>query len=191
MERYARWKSNRLALDRLPAELFCLMASFLCANDFANLVCALTFTGPILWRQEDVMTIPPELRCRWVELASLTEWEWYLRNHLAEHAYFHCRDGTSVIVLVDWSQFKGTHPEPVAEYAWRFYEGRATTDICVHHKRLQREWSVRKKKGLPSMRITLHTHFLWNDVHIVNPRPVFHATYPLFPHFLLYKELER
>lgn len=196
LERYARWKSGRLCLDRLPEDVLgYLIQHFLTVDDLDNLLTARTGRRPSLARRADLALVPEEVRGFWVGTTMLKEAHAHLFYRVAEVALYHARDVQSVVCFSDWSPFAvrresggsgcSVLPMPVAEYCWgRDAQGKYVANVHVYERRLEEVAKDCVRRQMPVVHLSLYA-MLPFPTPVLCPNPLYMTEMVVFPHFLL------
>ena len=182
LERYARWRSGRLALESLGDDLLGAVAAHLDGPDLLRLVEAMLGAAPRVDVPAHVASVPEPLRALWLEHVIVAAFETHVYA-LAERALFHARDALGVMLLADWSPFVPPDAEaasPVAEYAWA-YEPALASRVRCHRLRLLSVVRDCLARAMPAVRLALHTHFRWGDGVVVHPHAVAQHVYYVLP----------
>jgi hypothetical protein len=212
LERYARWKQNKLPLHLLPDEVVALIATFLQRRDAYNLVESLLGFQPNIFNRDDVARIPLSIQPLWIEsiLCDLFEQRVYA---LAEVALYYARDASSVVMLLDWSLFSNVPAVPVAEYHWIVPCIRESThtetetgteggggeggglhvqipslariQVLTNHATIKTKIAEMMRHRTCGVRLTLHRRTLLLDqFSVIDPRPLVNDMYIAVPHTL-------
>lgn len=185
-------------IETLPTELQQQIAAQLRRQDVLNYVRARFFRRtpkptplavrllPLAWRG-------PFFWC-WVVQTFLD----FVNDVVADTAYFHARDGHSLVMLSDWSQHQKAEARPLVSFAWkrdpkdlracdnclppRFsclrFRAATTVDLKELVATLHRLWS----NGCCSVRLGLHMRYQMQSGMVFHPTPFSAGSYCFFPH---------
>lgn len=194
LERYARWRSRRLPLDRLPEDVLGhLVSGFLTGEEVRRLVealyGALDVNDPL-----DVARVPAPCRPCWLYHHMLGALGAALRGVAAETALFHAHGPTygpaRVLAFADWSPFSepggGKRAlRPIAEYHWARGAAPPRAVVVAHRSRVVacvRDCVLRRRPvtALAFYRVRTLPHLC-----VVDPLPAFVTQVQVYPHRLL------
>ena len=182
LERYARWKSDRMKLEKMPNDIISYMIrSFLPYTDMRNLLTAMSGRYLDISCKADNDYIPDELRLYWIEETVTESFIAYLHS-MTEFACFHAAHTTTVVqAFIDWSPFSPIVPMPVADYAWN----NAHTTVNIHRDCVRYYITTCVKQRKPCVRISFHKTLRWNHQNILHPDPIMATEFNFIPHFLV------
>lgn len=182
LERYARWKSKRMALDKFPHDVLACIAEYLDLSDLESMLSALLKEQVVFSLQRSHTHVPVQLRTIWSSRRSIHNWCVHLHS-MAEKMLYHCdRETTSVLALVDWTWCTRKPPLPVAEYGWCV---NGTAHIHVDRLRLTGHLLSLFDRKLSGCRITFHRHANFPGFSYVDPTPFDAMLYTPYPHFIM------
>lgn len=187
LERYARWKQQRVRLDALPPDVLCVVCRFLSNDGVSSLLAALRGEARVqpVRSTDDVRWVPVEIRQSWLRRIAYDHLRTQLRS-LASHTCLFSNDATlQVHAFADWSPFKKRSRvrRPIAEY---FY----TTDrpewiACVNECTLVEHVDNLFRRRVCGTRVGLYVVFSRGGMMYVFPREVSCAMLLVYPHYLL------
>lgn len=184
LEAYARWKSRRFPLDKLPTDVLLHLATqYLSAEDACRMLMALYDTSLGSWDREQLMRLPHEFCSLWLRHHMLMHFR-HCMHSLSERALYHARDATSIVVFADWTPYDRSchHPAPVAQYEW---VRRGCAGVQVHESHVLEAVARATRKRKPVVRLTMHGVLAWNNHRILHPVPLYVLEHQVFPAYLL------
>lgn len=187
LERYARWKSNRLHLDHLPGDVLDVVSTHLDGVDLCNLLEALSERRATMLCREDVLSVPSEVRCKWMVHLMAAHVQTFLFS-LANVALEHLRTSQMVHAYVDWSPFasrRSVMPRPLAEYSWRpGIGGRSLPNVEIDDAVMRGVLLRHLHARLPCMTVGLYRFVRRVPILVMAPKPLLMTTYQLYPAYL-------
>ena len=189
LERYARWKQNKIRLDRLPHDVLTIICRFLTNESVHNLLAALQGfpQTKAIGSAQDVVGIPVEIRRRWLRRMACEHVESQLKA-LTNHTCVYCNDiYVQVHAFADWSMFDRTRRtrRPIAEYRYEHANGRAEWTVHVNEHVLTRHVDSLCGRGVCATRISLYVVFTTNKFVYLVPNELGAFLVLVYPHFLM------
>ena len=184
LERYARWKSGRFPLDKLPPEIInSLCENYLDSDDTTNLLHALLGFLPDIHNFRHMKSIPSEMRVSWMLRKCIRDFKthlWTLGGSFSVKA-LHCQ---SIVVFADWSPFapKGVGAM-VCKVEW-------IEDGCTLHideEGVHKCFNHSIQRGRPAVHLAIYECYLsaQGTSTLLYPRPIALTSYPLLPHYIV------
>ena len=184
LERYSRWKQNRLRLDMLPGDVLLTITGLLSHADICNLLNAL-FSVPRsnLKTLKQAQLVPEQLRGEWLHGAACDALCHALHT-MGDVAMFHAHNCTCVRAHVNWSVFTGnTMPMALCTYRW---SPQRTACQEINGDELYRTVQHASCSGNSAISIFLYQYVLYGDNSwVMYPKPCHCITHSVFPHFLV------
>lgn len=190
LERYARWKQNRIRLDKLPPDVISIVCQMLPNECVQNLLAALQGHSKSLpiGSVDDTAGIPVEMRRSWLRRMAYDHVESQLGS-LAPHTCWYCNDVTlQVHAFADWSLFQSRSRRsrcPIAEYGYVHNNGRMEWQMRVNRNVLTEHVDSLCKRQCCASRISLYMAFIGGRVLYLVPDEMTAFLILVFPHFLL------
>ena len=184
LERYARWKQQRLRLDLLPCDVLGGVAVHLGYADVCALVNVL-YDAPLtsLASASQVRAVPGTVRSLWLRGAARDTLDRALRA-FAEPVLCDAQSScTYAMAHADWSVFTGPlMPRALCTYAWT---PQRTAHVHVDAQLVDAlvEQCVCERRC--STTLVIHRYFCWSGQTLLHPEPLTRATLVVFPHFLI------
>lgn len=169
LERFARWKQNRLRLMSIPDDAMLEVINHLDDVSFFNLMHAYLGDFPDADSVQHVARVPSVFHASWLVRTTRNSFHYFMHSImmtpcLMRGLYFQC--------TLDWSCFSGTMPNIVATVV---YDSFLRPTLHVNEETLLRNVYRKINVEVPMTRCTLH---YYND--FVTPRCVAlcHQLYP-------------
>ena len=203
LERYARWRQNKLRLDLLPDEVLHLIISHLDRRDMYNLVECLVGFRPNILHPKEIMRIPQHIQSTWIEQVLCDRFEERIYS-FTETALYYAREVSSIVMLIDWSTFANIPAVPVAEYRWTMLPNEESmshsnfrvgvysqlpsamgVQVITNRTQIRNVVSEMIRLQKCGVRLTLHRHMLFLDkFNVIDPVPFVNEVYVVVPHTL-------
>ena len=182
LERYCRWKQGRFRIERLPNDVVLLIISHLIHADVCALLNALyAVSRENIQSRHEALMVPSELRSEWLYGAAC-EGIRRIAISLAEIAFFHVRECTSVCAHVNWSVFSGPYiPVPLCVYKW---SSTRSTVVDMNDREVWRIVRDASATGSTAITLALYRYIGWGNTFILHPEPCHRMVHYVFPHFL-------
>ena len=190
LERYARWKQNRVRLDKLPSDVLTIVCRFLPNESVHNLLAALQghSTTHAIASAHDVVGIPIEVRRKWLRRMAYEHVECQLKSLMA-HTCLYCSDmSLQVHAFADWSMFQSPRRRvrrPIAEYHYGPANGRLEWKMRLNERVLRDHVDSLCDRMCCATRISLYQVFTGGKIVYLIPHEVSAFLFLVFPHFLV------
>ena len=178
LERFARWKSYRLPLNALPNDILELIVFQLYDVDLQNFVHAILGFRPNVEKRKDALAVPIQIRRHWIADTVLSAF----RSHLISLCPSSlCNNVFGTVVVANWTSFaRNTKFEPLADYSWSRFRNKCAP-VTLNDESIKATINKCYSEQSCAVRLTLHTYMEFNEVLTINPSPVSHHVYFVFP----------
>lgn len=190
LERYARWKQNRVRLDKLPSDVLSIVCRFLPNESVYNLLAALQGHSKTqaIGSVHDVVGIPIEMRRNWLRRMAYEHVESQLKS-LLPHTCLYCSDmSLQVHAFADWSVFKTPRRRvrrPIAEYHYGPANERLEWKMSLNEHVLRDHVDSLCDRQCCATRISLYQVFTGGKLMYLIPHEISAFLFLVFPHFLI------
>jgi hypothetical protein len=187
LERYARWKQNRLRLDLLSSDVLSVVCRFLPNESVSNLFAALRgLSLPLnISCANDMNGIAVELHRHWFRRVAYECMETQL-SRLIAHTCYYCTDSSlQVHAFADWSMFQKFAQRPIAEYFYGYNNKRPEWMMRVNNQMLVNHVNKMCTVGICATRISLYITWVGTSVTYMFPNELYSIMLNVFPHTLI------